>query len=162
VGRGASLVEIEAVYRRRSRDFFRLALARLGEPVLAQDAVQEGFARAIRARRTFRGESDLAGWIARCVLNAAADAAKRRPSLACAADPEPFDAEQPDVSELREAIRRLPTRQRDVLFLRFYADLDYRSIADVLEIEVGTVSATLHAARAALARTLEVDSDVAR
>jgi DNA-directed RNA polymerase specialized sigma24 family protein len=45
--------------------------------------------------------------------------------------------------------------QREALFLRFYLDLDYASIADVLDIEVGTVSATLHAARAALAQALK-------
>jgi DNA-directed RNA polymerase specialized sigma24 family protein len=37
------------------------------------------------------------------------------------------------------------------VFLRYYADLDYRSIAEALEIEVGTVSATLSAAHTALA-----------
>ena len=40
-------------------------------------------------------------------------------------------------------IATLPERQRLVVFLRYYADLDYRTIADALEIEVGSVSATL-------------------
>jgi RNA polymerase sigma factor (sigma-70 family) len=154
--------QIEAVYRFRGRDFFRFALARLGDPALAQDAVQEGFARAIRARHTFRGESDLAGWVARCVLNAASDAARRRHLLAPADELESAPDRFGDVGFVRDAIRQLPPRQRDALFLRFYLDLDYRAIADALEIEIGTVSATLHAARAALARTMEVDSDVAR
>ena len=46
-------------------------------------------------------------------------------------------------------------RQRDALFLRYYADLDYRAIADVLRIEVGTVSATLSAAHQSLRKRLE-------
>ena len=41
-----------------------------------------------------------------------------------------------------------------VVFLRYFADLDYRSIARALDIEVGTVSATLHAAHATLRRSL--------
>jgi RNA polymerase sigma factor (sigma-70 family) len=48
----------------------------------------------------------------------------------------------------------LPVRQRTVLFLRFYADLDYRTIADVLDIGVGTVGSTLNAALAALRREM--------
>ena len=46
-------------------------------------------------------------------------------------------------SELAEAISRLPERERLVLFLRYYADLDYRTIAEALEISGGTVGATL-------------------
>jgi RNA polymerase sigma factor (sigma-70 family) len=55
----------------------------------------------------------------------------------------------------REAVAQLPQRQRDVLFLRHYLDLSYAEIAEALELEVGTVSATLHAARGALVEALQ-------
>jgi RNA polymerase sigma factor (sigma-70 family) len=48
-----------------------------------------------------------------------------------------------------------PERQRLVVFLRYWADLDYRSIARALEIEVGTVSATLSSAHQTLRRALQ-------
>jgi RNA polymerase sigma factor (sigma-70 family) len=51
---------------------------------------------------------------------------------------------------VRVAVRRLPERQRLVLFLRFYADMDYATIADLLEISEGTVGASLNAARKTL------------
>jgi RNA polymerase sigma factor (sigma-70 family) len=51
-------------------------------------------------------------------------------------------------------IASLPERQRLVLFLRYYADLDYRSIAECLGIEVGTVGSTLHQAQRALKHQL--------
>ena len=57
--------------------------------------------------------------------------------------------------ELRTRIAALPERQRTVLFLRHFADLDYRAIGEVLGISPGTVGATLNAAHAALRRTLE-------
>jgi DNA-directed RNA polymerase specialized sigma24 family protein len=41
------------------------------------------------------------------------------------------------------------------LFLRYYADLDYASIAAALDIAEGTVGATLNAAHVALRRSLE-------
>jgi len=50
---GIPLEAIEAVYRTRAADFFRFALAKTGDPERARDAVQEGFARAIRGRATF-------------------------------------------------------------------------------------------------------------
>jgi DNA-directed RNA polymerase specialized sigma24 family protein len=56
---GLTLAGIEALYRNRGHEFFRFALARTGSPELAQDAVQEGFARAIKARRGFRGAGSL-------------------------------------------------------------------------------------------------------
>ena len=53
------------------------------------------------------------------------------------------------------AIRRLPERQRLTLFLRYYADLDYAAIADVLGVSPGTVGASLHAAHNALEARLQ-------
>ncbi len=45
---------------------------------------------------------------------------------------------------MREALANLPERQRLVLFLRYYADLDYAAIAQVLGLRTGTVSSTLN------------------
>jgi RNA polymerase sigma factor (sigma-70 family) len=154
------LSEIETVYRRRGADFFRLALARTGESEAAHDAVQDGFAKAIRSGRSYRGSGSLEAWIARCVINAAHDIARRgRPADPTAARGTIENGEGPsiesDVDVVRAAVAQLPQRQRDALFLRFYLDFDYASIADTLGIEVGTVSATLHAARAALAEHLQ-------
>src|SRR5262249_5389315 len=143
------------LYRDRGGDFFRFAYARTGSPELAQDAVQEGFARAIRACRDFRGTGSLDAWVARCVINAAHDLAGQ--------EARPVDA-RPGVGgvqrgvvddAVRAAVGALPRRQREALFLRFYLDLDYASIAEVLDIEIGTVSATLHAGRMALSQSLK-------
>ncbi|MFN8223162.1 MAG: RNA polymerase sigma factor [Gaiellales bacterium] len=148
------LAQIESVYRSRGADFYRFTLARAQDPERARDAVQEGFARAIRSRRTFRGSGSLEAWIGRCVINAARDltdditttSLKEAPASETLGD---------SLDEVREAVRRLPPRQRDALFLRYYLDFDYAMIAEVLEVEIGTVSATLHAARNGLLRSFE-------
>jgi RNA polymerase sigma-70 factor, ECF subfamily len=165
-----SLAEIEDVYRSRGRDFLSLALARTGDPEEARDAVQEGFARAIRGRSSFRGSGLLEAWIARCVMNAANDVTRRGARTASAAasgfdvaatsNGGPVSSQDrvsvdSDASRVRDAVRQLPQRQRDALFLRFYLGFDYAAIAAALGVEVGTVSATLHAARASLAEHLE-------
>jgi RNA polymerase sigma factor (sigma-70 family) len=48
----------------------------------------------------------------------------------------------------------LTDRQREVLFLHYYADLDYAAIAEALGISTGTVGATLSTARRVLRQTL--------
>jgi sigma-70-like protein len=45
-----------------------------------------------------------------------------------------------------QVVAELPERQRLVVFLRYFADLDHARIAEALEIRPGTVAATLHAA----------------
>lgn len=61
----------------------------------------------------------------------------------------------PADAAVRALIHALPERQRLAIFLRYYADLDYRTIGEILEVEVGTVSATLHAAHERLRRAIE-------
>ena len=67
--------------------------------------------------------------------------------------PEPVAPD--DWTEVRRAVAGLPERQRTILFLRHYADLDYERIASTLGIERGTVAATLHAAHAKLRDILQ-------
>ena len=154
---GIPLVAIEAVYRTRAADFFRFALAKTGDPERARDAVQEGFARAIRGRATFQGTGPLEAWVARCVLNAALDLNRVFSRIQSEPEDVPADPTASDDSGpvIREAVRQLPQRQRDALFLRHYLDLDYRAIAEALDVEVGTISATLHTARNSLMDALQ-------
>ena len=56
---------------------------------------------------------------------------------------------------MRGAIDGLPARQRLIVFLRYYADLDYATIAGALEIAPGTVGAALHAAHNSVRKQLE-------
>jgi DNA-directed RNA polymerase specialized sigma24 family protein len=87
------------------------------------------------------------------VVNAARDErrARRPPPLLLA----PNGNGHADGDEVRFAVALLPERQRLTLFLRYYADLDYAAIADVLGVSEGTVAATLHASHRALRRRLE-------
>jgi len=124
-----------------------------GDRERARDAVQDGFADAIRSRARFRGDGPLEAWVWRAVVNAA-----RKVRRKAAAWPLPKTAPDGEASELVDELAALivvlPERQRLAIFLRYYADLDYRAIADALGIEVGTVSATLATAHASLRNAL--------
>ena len=143
------LAELEALYRSRLPEFRRVAAAIAGDRELGLDAVQEAFASAVRKRRSFRGRGTLEAWVWRIVVNAARDA--RRRSQAPALPHEPSSNGHAPVLPLE----LLTERQREIVFLHYYADLDYAAIADALAISPGTVGATLNAARQALRAALE-------
>ena len=151
-----SLGDIEQVYRRRCDEYRRVATAIVGDADRARDAVQDAFATAVRKRSAYRGEGPLEAWIWRAVVNTALNQLRAAPPELPGYERN-GDAphEDGDESELRSTLRLLPERQRLALFLRYYADLDYATIATALEISEGTVAATLHAAHAALRRRLE-------
>jgi RNA polymerase sigma factor (sigma-70 family) len=128
----------------------------VGSSELAADIVHEGFVRAVRQRHRFEGRGDLEGWVWQIVVNAARDArAKQRVEheLDDLSDPAAV-ADDPRRDLVRAAVEQLPERQRLVLFLRYYADLDYRTIAAAVAISEGTVAATLSAAHGRLRQLL--------
>lgn len=153
--KGATARQLEALYRERFEHFARVASAICGNLDQGRDAVQTAFTTAVRERRAFRGTGPLEAWVWRIVVNEARRLAREPVTLplenlgAVAANG------RPDQSGISAFVAALPERQREALFLRYYADLDYRTIADVLGVEVGTVSATLSAAREALRKKLE-------
>ena len=69
--------------------------------------------------------------------------------------PCPESAARDGDGALRDQLALLPERQRVVLFLRYYGDLSYREIAEVLGLRTGAVSATLAAAHRTLRERLE-------
>jgi RNA polymerase sigma-70 factor (ECF subfamily) len=154
----ATIGSLGALYQRRYHRFLRVAEAIVGDPELAHDVVQDAFARAIRGRFGFRGEGDLEAWVWRIVVNTARSAGREEapPAAALAQSiPTAITNGQARDYELRALVAALPERQRLVLFLRYYAELDYQQIAEAMDVQPGTVGATLHQAHAALRRALE-------
>jgi RNA polymerase sigma-70 factor (ECF subfamily) len=150
--------EIEQIYRSRLPELWRVAAAISGSREAAPDLVQEAFVRAVRQIDSFRGDGPLEGWLWRIVVNVARNG-RREPVMVALPEQLPVAATSPagdSQGELAAALSRLSERQRLVLFLRYYADLDYATIAEALSISGGTVGATLTTARAALAQALEV------
>src|SRR5439155_12783113 len=135
----ASLAEIESVYRRRFQEYAGIAATILRDREAGRDAVQEAFAAAVRRRRDFRAEGSLDAWLWRAVVNAALTERRRRDPLAEWHESVPAATANgsPAADDVRSAIDRLPDRQRLIVFLRYYADLDYATIGDALEIAPG-------------------------
>ncbi len=151
---GTTAEEIERLYRDGFHRYLRVAEAIAGSPESGLDAVQEGFARALRNLDSFRGEARLSTWVWTCVVNAA-KGAQAHGELALVEEISDSGIVEDRPSGLRDLIASLPERQRTALFLRYYADLDYQAIAAVLGVRVGTVGATLNKAQASLRRQLK-------
>jgi RNA polymerase sigma-70 factor, ECF subfamily len=158
--RVASVEAIEAIYRAEAPRLQRLAAA-VADAGAAGDVVQDAFALALRRRASWRGDGPLEAWLWRLVLNAAHDAERRkvRRQRLTARLNRFLDREGAvDASvdrALDDPLRRLPSRQRSCVVLRYYGDLSYAQIAHVMGIEVGTVGALLSKAHAALRAELE-------
>jgi RNA polymerase sigma-70 factor, ECF subfamily len=157
--RADGATEIERLYRERYGAFLRVAVGMLRDERLAEEAVHEGFVRALRHRRQFHGRGSLEAWLWRIVVNearrlgSAERQARERIPPTFAYEP-PDACDDGDEGAIEALVAALPERQRLALFLRYYADLDYEAIAAALDVKLGTVAATLHAAHAALRRQL--------
>src|SRR5438270_11185261 len=107
--------ELEDVYRRRYRQFLRVATAILGDEATAHDAVQDGFAQSLREQSSFRGEGPLEAWVWRMVVNASLAARRRR--VARHEESETVEVASAngnatDESGVRAWVAALPERQR--------------------------------------------------
>jgi RNA polymerase sigma factor (sigma-70 family) len=157
IGVGAAEPEdLEHVYRSRHREFTAVAAAILGDVAEAADVVQDAFATALRKRRRFRSEGPLEAWVWRIVLNKARDRKRKArwsPLVETAEAPLSANGYAADAA-VRVVLANLPQRQREVVFLRYFAGLEYAQIADLLGISTGTVGATLNSAHAALRREM--------
>jgi RNA polymerase sigma-70 factor, ECF subfamily len=151
------LWEVEQIYRTRLPELCRVAAAISGSRQAAPDLVQEAFVRAVGRLDSFRGDGPLEAWVWRIVVNVSSKG-RREPLPAAFSENESGNDGSPismGRTQLASAMSRLSERQRLVVFLHYYADLDYATIADALSISSGTVGATLTTARATLGQVLE-------
>ena len=145
---------IERLYRDRYTRFRNGVAPVAGGYEAAHDAVQEGFARALRASDQYSGRGSLEGWVWRIVLRTALEL--RRPGEELPLDEvDPMFVEPERDFALAAAVQALPPRRRLIVFLRYFADLPYQTIAEVLAIGEGTVAATLAQAKESLAVILD-------
>lgn len=117
-----------------------------GERVLAEELAQEALARACRDWKRVARMDHPAAWLSRVGINLANShfrrrAAERRATERLRSLPNetflyPDDA---GAMSVRAAVSALPRRQREVLVLRFYADLPFAQIAELLGMPEPTV-----------------------
>jgi RNA polymerase sigma-70 factor (sigma-E family) len=159
-GQDGTAPTVTELFREHHLELVRLALVMVQDLATAEDVVQDAFERLHRRWRSLREPESSLAYVRSSVLNGcrsvhrrAAVARKHAPRLA-----EPAQAAGPDETdrgEMLAALRHLPRRQREVLVLRYYLDLDIDEVAGTLRISPGTVRSTTFRGLANLARVLQ-------
>ena len=146
---------------------YRFARWLAHSPGDADDLVQEAILRAFRGFDALRG-SDVKAWLLAIVRNCHSTALKQQRRrgfvplpeehdakdgygmIATTPDPESTSIHRDDERSLERLMSALPEEHREVLVLREIEDMDYREIAAVMNVPIGTVMSRLARARAAL------------
>ena len=132
----------------------------------AYDVVQEVFIKAMREHRLFDEDFKIKAWLFRVTTNLCFNQVRNRKRRGAILDtmmkPEAFGADQMEKvfeSERREEVMAsldtLSEDHREILLLRYYDDLSYAEIADVLQVKLGTVMSRLSRARIRLMEVMK-------
>ena len=169
-GPDTAAAAVGALYEATALGLIRMAYVMLGDLPSAEDVVQEAFYGLYRRWERLADTAGATHYVRTSVLNGCRSALRRRAvrrgfvqHRTLADEPPAASAETVALGgEEREdvirALRGLPDRQREVLILRFYAELPDEQIARVMGIRPGTVRSTAFRALDALGRTLKETS----
>jgi RNA polymerase sigma-70 factor (ECF subfamily) len=159
----------ETLVRKYMKDAYSFCLRLTRDAQEAEELSQMGFVNAYRALRGFRGESSFKSWLYRIFINQYRDRLRRtrRAEARLAVVREeaerrqamPMEESSLHASELEEVVKDkielLPERQREVLTLHLYQELDYREIAATLGCSYDDVKMNLSLARKRLKEELK-------
>jgi DNA-directed RNA polymerase specialized sigma24 family protein len=152
---------LESVYREHGSRLWRSVLLTSGSREVADDAVAEAFAQALRRGGAGGGPPPRgggAGWVWRAALRIAAGELKERGRVATFAV-EPVTGTPEAFVDLWRALAQLPLKQRASVVLADYAGWSHREIAKALDSSVSAVGVHVHRARKRLRVLLEDGDD---
>lgn len=150
---------LETLIDTHTNTLYRTALAILGNPAEAEDAVQDTFLRYLETRPQLRDSEHEKAWLLRVIINACRSrlrAAKRHPLTEPLAS---YPAHGPEESAVVEAVLALPPRERTAVHLFYYEGYSTQEIAALTGQRPGTVRSHLSRARVRLRGILEGEND---
>lgn len=155
---------------RYEKKLFKLATVITGNVVDAEDALQEAFLSAYNSLHRFKGKSTFYTWIYRIVINKAKDLrARQKKTQQKTVDNHDFEVydqrlnipKEIEDSEmlqfLFDKVNNLKEIYREIIILRFFEQMSYQDIADILGIREGTVKSRLFKAKAQLKKEILKD-----
>lgn len=150
---------IDTMVDRYSDMLIRIAYQNTKNMKDAEDVVQDTFLKMIQSDRSFESEAHLKAWLIRVTVNRCRDLYR----LAWFQKTVPLTEELPythqDQHEVMDAIWRLPTRYRNVIYLYYYEGYKTKEIADLFDKSINTISSQLQRARRKLRVILEEEGD---
>lgn len=146
---------LEALIDQYENTLLRAALAILGDPYEAEDAVQDTFLRYLEKRPDFHDENHEKAWLLTVCANGCKSrlrAMKRRPTVELL---DIYPAPDGESGEVAEAVFALPANQRAAVHLFYYEGYSTDEIAKILGKRPGTVRSHLSRARGRLRNELK-------
>lgn len=150
----------EPIVERYQRVFFSVALRLLGDYEDARDATQNAFVRAYERLDTYDPARRFFSWMYRIVVNECLNLKRgRRPSeplgtaIEAGSRPDPVEAAELH-DRIQAALVALTEDYREVIVLRYFAELSYQEISDAIDVPEKTVKSRLFSARQRLAELL--------
>ncbi len=157
-GDRAAFSRLVEAYR---RPVYNLAYRMLGNAVEAEDAAQETFVRMYTKLDSYQPERKLSSWVLAIASHYCIDRLRRRRGEWVSLDEEPIAAVLPSREqgpeertvrsetrdEVQQMVNRLTAPYRVPLILRYWYDLSYVEIAEVMGLSVQAVKSRLHRAR---------------
>ena len=148
-----------ALYRRYHSSMIALAYSILADRELAEDAAQEVFAIACRDIGSLKSKERFAAWLAGICRNVSRQMLRANKGKPVAVGDNPAAQKRNDMEERREAIRRavwqLRSAEREPIVLRYYDNLPYEQISQILDISVQAVNGRLIRAKRKIAEYLK-------
>jgi RNA polymerase sigma-70 factor (ECF subfamily) len=152
----------EMIIRTHSRTLFAIAYAVLQNREEAEDVVQDALVKAWKTRWRVRDPEKFPAWLATIARHRARDIFRKRRTVPLSATieeaTEPSSTAEPNGSELdqqlRSALAALPELHRAALTLRYFEEMDYRSIENILGLSNGALRGILGRALASMRKQL--------
>lgn len=151
---------LEALIDQYENTLLRTALAILGDPYEAEDAVQDTFVRFLEKKPTFNDEGHAKAWLLTVCANGCKSRLRMRRSRPTTELLDIYPAPDGESGELAEAVFALPAKQRAAVHLFYYEGYSTEEIAKILGQRPGTVRSHLSRARETLRRVLKGESEL--
>jgi RNA polymerase sigma-70 factor (ECF subfamily) len=151
------------IVKRYKAAVFGVALGILRHPSDAEDAASDAFIRAYERLNQYDLQRKFSTWIFTIVTNLCKNKLRRDKFTAPlkhvsrvigGRDPAEIVYQEARDALVQEAIAQLDDKYRPAIILRYYADLDYQEIAQILNLPEGTIKTRLHRAKDELRRIL--------
>jgi RNA polymerase sigma factor (sigma-70 family) len=151
------------LYKLYSKSMYNVGYRIVNDEEEARDVLQEAFISAFRSLDLYRGDATFGSWLKRIVVNKAINVIKRRKTerlpdderFDVAEQVEPVEEFQFTVSQVRDAIEKLPDGYRSVLTLYLLEGYDHSEIAEILGISESTSKSQFNRSKKKLREILE-------
>ena len=155
---GGDIESFGELCRRYYAAMAAIAYAVLGDHQLAEDAVQESFARALVRMRSLKNKKKFVPWLAAICRNVARDMiATKAKHISTENLSQVAQSNNDDQNNraIRRAIEQLPESAKDLVVLRYYNGLSYEQISSVLGISKASINGRLTRAKRKMADYLQ-------